>query len=69
MDKTIINAQTGEITYEDFTDKELAKRKKDHESFLASIAEAEARAAAKAAAQAKLAALGLTIEDLTALGL
>ena len=35
----------------------------------AEIAEAEAKAAAKAAAQAKLAALGLTVEDLTALGL
>lgn len=32
-------------------------------------AEAEAKAKAKAAAQAKLAALGLTVEDLTALGL
>jgi hypothetical protein len=30
---------------------------------------AEAKAAAKATAQAKLAALGLTLEDLTALGL
>ena len=30
---------------------------------------AEAKAAAKAAAQSKLAALGLTVEDLTALGL
>ena len=33
------------------------------------IAEAEAKAKARAAAQAKLAALGLTVEDLTALGL
>ena len=33
------------------------------------IAEAEAKATAKAAAQAKLAALGLTVEDLQALGL
>jgi len=33
------------------------------------IAEAEAKTAAKTAAQAKLAALGLTVEDLTALGL
>jgi len=32
-------------------------------------AEAQAKTAAKAAAQAKLAALGLTVEDLTALGL
>jgi hypothetical protein len=35
----------------------------------AQAAEAEAKAQAKAAAQAKLAALGLTVEDLTALGL
>jgi hypothetical protein len=33
------------------------------------IAKAEAKVQAKAAAQAKLAALGLTVEDLTALGL
>ena len=33
------------------------------------IAQAEAKAEAKTAAQAKLAALGLTVEDLTALGL
>ncbi len=32
-------------------------------------AEAQAKATAKAAAQAKLASLGLTVEDLTALGL
>jgi len=32
------------------------------------IAEAEAKAQARAAAQAKLVALGLTVEDLTALG-
>ena len=35
----------------------------------AQAAEAEAKAEAKAAAQAKLAALGLTVEDLQALGL
>ena len=33
------------------------------------LAEAETKAAAKATAQAKLAALGLTVEDLQALGL
>ena len=33
------------------------------------LVEAEAKATAKAAAQAKLAALGLTVEDLQALGL
>ena len=36
---------------------------------LAREAEADAKAEAKAAAQAKLAALGLTVEDLQALGL
>jgi hypothetical protein len=36
---------------------------------LATLAEAEAKAQAKAAAEAKLAALGLTTEDLKALGL
>jgi hypothetical protein len=35
----------------------------------ARLAEIEAKAQAKAAAQAKLAALGLTVEDLQALGL
>jgi hypothetical protein len=33
------------------------------------LAEVQAKAQAKATAQAKLAALGLTVEDLTALGL
>jgi hypothetical protein len=33
------------------------------------VAEAEAKAQAKAVAQAKLTALGLTVDDLTALGL
>lgn len=41
--------------------------KKSHKE--AVEAEIEAKAAAKAAAQAKLAALGLTVEDLQALGL
>ncbi len=35
----------------------------------AKVAEVQAKATAKAAAQAKLAALGLTLEDLQALGL
>ena len=50
-----------EATIDSWADVELAK--------LAAIAEAEAKAAAKAAAQAKLEALGLTVEDLQALGL
>jgi|LakMenE18May11ns_1017448.scaffolds.fasta_scaffold8743371_2 hypothetical protein len=57
----------------DLTEAELAQREadiaKDKADLLAREAEAEARAQAKAAAQAKLAALGLTVEDLQALGL
>jgi hypothetical protein len=50
-----------EATIDSWADVQLAK--------LAAVAEAEAKAAAKAAAQGKLAALGLTVEDLQALGL
>ena len=39
------------------------------EQLVIQTAEVESKAAAKTAAQAKLAALGLTVEDLTALGL
>ena len=50
-----------EQTIDAWADVELAK--------IAKAAEDEAKAEAKSAAQAKLAALGLTVEDLTALGL
>ena len=47
----------------------LAQQAKDKTEADKLKAEAEAKATAKAAAQAKLAALGLTVEDLQALGL
>jgi len=47
----------------------LAQRAIDLADAAAKQAEAEAKATAKASAQAKLAALGLTVEDLQALGL
>jgi hypothetical protein len=50
-----------EQTIDAWADVELAK--------IAKAAEDEAKAEAKSAAQAKLAALGLTVEDLQALGL
>jgi hypothetical protein len=50
-----------EATIDAWADATLAKEAKQ--------AEALAKAETKAAAQAKLAALGLTVEDLTALGL
>lgn len=62
----------GEITWLDKNQKEPTK-KEIESGWVAyqaeQAAEVEAKAAAKAAAQAKLATLGLTVEDLTALGL
>ena len=59
------NCETGEITLRDLTAKEIADREKLGAQ---ELAEKGARVEAKAAAQAKLAALGLTVEDLQALG-
>ena len=68
--KQIHNVQTGEIEIIELTDEEQAILDAEAEAIrLAKLAEIEAKAAAKAAAEAKLAALGLTVEDLTALGL
>ena len=60
------NCETGEITLRELTAKEIAEREKIGAQ---ELAEKAAAAEAKAAAQAKLAALGLTVEDLQALGL
>lgn len=65
----IHNVETGEISQREMTAEELAQRKNDLEAQLLFLAqEAEAKAA-KEAAQAKLAGLGLTTDDLKALGL
>jgi hypothetical protein len=74
MRTTEINCETGEVIERDMTDEELVK----YEAELALIAESEAQAeadrlarenaaAAKASAEAKLAALGLTAEEISAL--
>jgi hypothetical protein len=60
------NCETGEINLRELTAKEIADREKLAAQQSAEKAEA---AKAKTAAQAKLAALGLTVEDLQALGL
>ncbi len=65
----IHNVETDEVIDREMNNAEFAQYKKDQAEFEAKEAEAEAKAAAKAAAQAKLAALGLTVEDLKALGL
>jgi len=69
MKITEIFALTGEVVKRDATDAEIAQMELDAANDAARKAEAEARAQAKATAQAKLAALGLTISDLEALGL
>ena len=52
----------------EMNDAEFAQYQADQAEAEARQAEAEAKAQAKAAAQAKLTALGLTVEDLQALG-
>ena len=63
------NCETQEEIIRDATDAEIAQMAKDKAEADAQIAQAEAKAQAKAAAEGKLAALGLTTDDLRALGL
>jgi hypothetical protein len=65
----IVNAETGEEIIRDANAQELAQMKIDVANSKAEKAEAEAKAQAKATAEGKLAALGLTTDDLRALGL
>ena len=76
MNKPMIrihDISTDTITDREMTDEEFAQYEADQAAEAARVvAEAEAKAAeeaAKVAAQAKLTALGLTVEDLQALGL
>ena len=65
----IVNIETGKEIVRDANAEELAQMEKDAANWAAElVAKAEAEAK-KAAAEAKLAALGLTAEDLKALGL
>jgi len=65
----IIDALTGEQTVREMTDVEFEQHQIDLANAQSKQEQAEAKATAKAEAQAKLAALGLTVEDLRALGL
>ena len=73
MTKLIVNCQTGEITEVELTKMDHDQQKIDEADLKAfnavKVAEAQAKATAKAAAEGKLAALGLTTDDLRALGL
>lgn len=68
-----VDAATGETIERDFTPDEKAQRKADEAAATLAASEAEAAAQAKeqarASAMAKLEKLGLTVGDLTALGL
>jgi hypothetical protein len=70
---TIHNTQTGEVISREMNDEELSayeNRIAFHEAKkLAEKVEADAKAQAKTIAEGKLAALGLTADDLKALGL
>jgi hypothetical protein len=65
----IHNTETDEIIDREMTDSEYTQHLKDVAEYEARKAEAEAKATAKASAEGKLAALGLTTDDLRALGL
>jgi hypothetical protein len=69
--KLIVDCSTGVTTEVELTDEEVAQREADAAAYAAQKAEREAaeaaKAAAKASGEAKLAALGLTAEEIAAL--
>ena len=69
--KLVVDCSTGVTTEVELTTEEIAQREADAAAFAVAeaerIAQEEAKAAAKAAAEAKLAALGLTAEEIAAL--
>ena len=72
MTKPIIrihNIETNEVIDREMNDIEFAQYEADQEASAILQTQLQAKADAKTAAQEKLAALGLTVEDLTALGL
>lgn len=69
MSKLIVNCETGETLERELNKAEIDQQKLDEAKAAEIKAEAEAKAQAKAQAEAKLAKLGLTADDLRALGL
>jgi hypothetical protein len=69
--KLIVDCSTGVTTEVELTDTEVAQREADAAAYAVEQAAREAaeaaKAAAKASAEAKLAALGLTAEEISAL--
>ena len=71
MEKIVVDCSTGEQTIVPLSPEEIAQREADAVAFAeqkaAEEAAAQAAAEAKASAQAKLAALGLTADEIAAL--
>ena len=69
--KLVVDCSTGVVAEVELTAEEIAQREADAVVYAAQKAleeaEAQAKAEAKASAEAKLAALGLTAEEITAL--
>jgi hypothetical protein len=69
--KLIVDCSTGITTEVELTNEEVAQREADAAAYAAQKAEQDAaeaaKAAAKASGEAKLAALGLTAEEISAL--
>ena len=63
----IFDAATGELTERLLTAEEIAQREVMQAELAAELAEAEAKATARESALAKLAALGLTADEVAAL--
>jgi len=70
--KIEVNCETGVTSEIELTDEEIAQQAVDAQAWAVKqaeqAAEAQAKADAKASAQTKLAALGLTPEEIAALG-
>jgi hypothetical protein len=64
----IINVETGEVTWRNYSKEEVAEVEAAQAAALAKTQEQAELIAAKDAAIAKLAALGLDLDDLKALG-
>jgi hypothetical protein len=71
LTKVIVDCSTGQSQILQLTEQEIAQREADAAIYRQEMAEKqavlEAKAAAKASAEAKLAALGLTAEEIAAL--
>ena len=63
----IVNGSTGEETFRNYTAVEVAEVEAAKAEALARVAQAEAKATARASALAKLAALGLSADEIAAL--